>query len=105
MLLPFGADAGGRRRVAGLAVGGTAFPWLAWRLGLGPGRRLASLRGELAARLVDGVQGQADILAFGREADLAAAGRGGQPRRPCASSSASSAPPRSAARSRVSAPT
>jgi thiol reductant ABC exporter CydC subunit len=59
--------------VAGLAVGATAFPWLAGRLAAAPGRRLASLRGELAARLVDGLQGLPDVLAFGREADFAAA--------------------------------
>ena len=72
MLWPFGPPLAAAA-VLGLAVSGTAFPWLAWRLGRGPGRRLASLRGELAARLVDGVQGQADLLAFGREADHAAA--------------------------------
>jgi len=72
VLLPFGASLAAAA-VAGLAVVATAFPWLAGRLGAGPGRRLASLRGELAARLVDGVQGLSDVLAFGREADLAAA--------------------------------
>ena len=72
VLLPFGATLAAAA-VAGLAVGATAFPWLAGRLGAGPGRRLAPLRGELAARLVDGLQGLPDILAFGREADLAAA--------------------------------
>ena len=65
-LLPFGgalAAAG----VAGFAVSGLLFPWLARRRGLEPGRRLARLRGELSARLVDGVQGQAELLAFGLE--------------------------------------
>jgi thiol reductant ABC exporter CydC subunit len=45
---------------------------VARKLGLGPGRRLAELRGELSARLVDGVQGQAELLAFGREESHAA---------------------------------
>ena len=72
VLLPFGASLA-VAAVAGLALVATVFPWLAGRLGAGPGRRLASLRGELAARLVDGVQGLPDVLAFGREADLAAA--------------------------------
>ena len=72
VLWPFGPPLAAAA-VLGLAASGTAFPWLAWRLGRGPGRRLASLRGDLAARLVDAVQGQADLLAFGREADHAAA--------------------------------
>jgi len=69
-LLPFGAGPAGAA-VTGLVVSGTAFPWLARRLGLDAGRRLARLRGELSARLVDGVQGLAELLAFGREADHA----------------------------------
>ena len=72
VLRPFGLPLAAAA-VFGLAVSGTAFPWLAWRLGRGPGRRLVSLRGDLTARLVDAVQGQADLLAFGREADHAAA--------------------------------
>ena len=72
VLLPFGASLA-VAAVAGLALVATVFPGLAGRLGAAPGRRLASLRGELAARLVDGVQGLPDVLAFGREADLAAA--------------------------------
>jgi thiol reductant ABC exporter CydC subunit len=48
-------------------VSGTAAPWLARRRGLAPGTRLAGLRGELSARLVDDVQGQAELLAFGQE--------------------------------------
>lgn len=59
--------------LAGLALSGTLLPWLAWRLGRGPGQRLAALRGELGARLVDGVQGQAELLAFGGEDDHARA--------------------------------
>jgi thiol reductant ABC exporter CydC subunit len=70
-LLPFGAGLAAAA-VGGLVASGTVFPWLARRLGLDPGRRLAALRGELSARLVDGVQGQAEILAFGREESHAA---------------------------------
>ena len=72
VLWPFGPPLAASA-VLGLAVSGTAFPWLSWRLGQGPGRRLTSLRGDLAARLVDAAQGQADLLAFGREADHVAA--------------------------------
>ena len=53
--------------VCGLALGGVVAPRLAARLGEAPGRRLVALRGELLARLVDGVRGVADLLAFGRE--------------------------------------
>jgi thiol reductant ABC exporter CydC subunit len=53
--------------VCGLALGGVVAPRLAARLGEAPGRRLVTLRGELLARLVDGVRGVADLLAFGRE--------------------------------------
>ena len=71
-LLPFGGGLAAAA-VGGLVVSGTAFPWLArWR-GLAPGRRLTRLRGELSARLVDGVQGQAQLLAFGCEAEHASA--------------------------------
>jgi ATP-binding cassette subfamily C protein CydC len=69
-LLPFGAWLAAAA-VAGFVVSGTAAPWLARRRGLAPGRRLADLRGELSARLVDGVQGQAELLAFDREANHA----------------------------------
>ena len=65
-LLPFGARLAAFA-VTGFVASGIAFPWLARRLGLGPGRRLVAQRGELSARLVDGVQGQAELLAFGRE--------------------------------------
>jgi thiol reductant ABC exporter CydC subunit len=71
-LLPFGVALAGAA-VAGLVATGTVLPWLARRLGLDAGRRLARRRGELSARLVDGVQGLAELLAFGREADHAAA--------------------------------
>jgi len=71
-LLPFGAWSAAAA-VAGFLVSGTVFPWLARRQCLDPGRRLAGLGGELSARLVDGVQGLAELLAFGREADHASA--------------------------------
>jgi len=69
-LLPFGAWLAAAA-VAGFVVSGTAAPWLARRRGLAPGRRLADLRGELSARLVDGVQGQAELLAFDQAANHA----------------------------------
>ena len=59
--------------LCGFALGGVAAPRLAARLADAPGRRLVSLRGELLARLVDGVRGVADLLAFGREAAHATA--------------------------------
>ena len=89
----------------GLALGGAAAPWLASRLSVGPGRRLVSLRADLAARLVDGVQGQADLLAFGREARFAAA-LGESSRRVLRRAAAPRRAPRpSGARSPASAPT
>ena len=69
-LLPFGVWLAAAA-VAGFVVSGTAAPWLARRRGLAPGRRLADLRGELSARLVDGVQGQAELLAFDQAANHA----------------------------------
>jgi thiol reductant ABC exporter CydC subunit len=71
-LLPFGGGLAAAA-VGGLVVSGTVFPWLARQRGHEPGRRLAGLRGELAARLADAVQGQAQLLAFGREAEHASA--------------------------------
>jgi ATP-binding cassette subfamily C protein CydC len=59
--------------VLGLAAAGVLAPRLSYRLGAGPGRRLVALRGTLSARLVDGVRGTADLLAFGREGDHACA--------------------------------
>jgi thiol reductant ABC exporter CydC subunit len=70
-LLPFGTWLAAAA-VAGFVASGVAAPLLARGLGLAPGRRLARLRGELSARLVDGVQGQAELLAFGREESHAA---------------------------------
>ncbi|HEX9189753.1 MAG TPA: ABC transporter transmembrane domain-containing protein, partial [Vicinamibacteria bacterium] len=69
-LLPFGR-AVSLAVVAGLALSGVVFPWLAFRLSVGPAARLAAQRADLAARLVDGIQGQADLLASGAEARFA----------------------------------
>ena len=44
---------------------GAGLPALTLRLGRGPGTRLAEGRGHLSQALVDGVQGVADLLAFG----------------------------------------
>ena len=44
-------------------------PLLVGRLVRGLGQRQLELRGELNARVVDGVQGAQDLLAFGREGD------------------------------------
>jgi len=46
-------------------MAGAGLPALTLRLGRGPGRRLAEGRGRLSQALVDGVQGVADLLAFG----------------------------------------
>jgi ATP-binding cassette subfamily C protein CydC len=53
--------------VLGLFAAGLIAPRLAARAAAGPGRRLVVLRGALAAGLVDGVRGVADLLAHGRE--------------------------------------
>ncbi len=50
-----------------LAAGGVGVPLLAHLLGRAPGRQIVSLRSELSVRLVETVQGAADLLAFGRE--------------------------------------
>ncbi len=71
-LLPFGTGPAAAA-VTGFVAGGAALPALARRSGVAPGKRLARLRGELSALVVDGVQGQAELLAFGRERDHAVA--------------------------------
>jgi len=50
-----------------MALAGLGVPLLTRGLSRGPGRRLVSLRSELNASLVDGVQGVAELLAFGGE--------------------------------------
>ncbi len=53
--------------VAGLACGGLLGPGLAAGLAAVAGHRLVNARAELAAGLVDGVRGSAELLAFGGE--------------------------------------
>ncbi len=48
---------------------GVLAPFLAWVLGRGPGRDLIARRADLHVQLVDGIQGMADLLAFGRQED------------------------------------
>jgi ATP-binding cassette subfamily C protein CydC len=50
-----------------LALAGVGVPAIMRVLGRGPGRRLVAARAELNAALVDGVQGVAELLAFGAE--------------------------------------
>ena len=50
-----------------LIAAGAGLPLLARRLAAGTGRRLAATRAELAANLVDAVQGLADLAAFGAD--------------------------------------
>lgn len=63
LLLPRGA-ALSLAALGGLALGGVLVPRLSWKLGLQPGGRFIDTRAELHARLVDGVQGVAELLAF-----------------------------------------
>ncbi|MFZ5819345.1 MAG: thiol reductant ABC exporter subunit CydD [Chloroflexota bacterium] len=51
---------------------GFILPLSSLLLGRKPGKALIALRSELNARLVDGIQGLADILAYGRAGDHAA---------------------------------
>jgi ATP-binding cassette, subfamily C, bacterial CydC len=55
----------------GLVCAGVAAPIVASRVGAAAGRRSVGLRADLHAALVDGVQGVADIIAFGRGGDHA----------------------------------
>ncbi len=50
--------------LVGLLGAGTLVPFLAWRLGRRAAAEQIAVRAELHARLVDGVQGAADLLAF-----------------------------------------
>lgn len=50
-----------------LALAGLGIPMLALRLSKGTGRDVVRLRSELNSSLVDGIQGMADLLAFGAE--------------------------------------
>ena len=52
-----------------LVATGVGVPLLVTRLARGLGRRQLELRAELNARVVDGVRGVQDLLAFGREGD------------------------------------
>lgn len=51
---------------------GLLLPVVALALGRQPGRQLVTARAELNARLVDGIQGLADLVAYGRASDHAA---------------------------------
>src|SRR5512136_296271 len=53
--------------LACLAAAGLGVPLLTHKLSRGLGRRMVAVRAELHAALVDGVQGAADLLAFGQE--------------------------------------
>ena len=55
--------------LASLATTGAGVPLLVRWLARGLGRRQLELRAELNARIVDGIQGAQDLLAFGREDD------------------------------------
>lgn len=55
--------------LAFLAATGLAAPLLAQALGRRPGQELVACRASLYAKLVDGIQGLADLLAFGHAAD------------------------------------
>ena len=59
--------------VALLVAAGAGIPLLAGALSRGLGRRQLALRAELYARIVDGVQGAQDLLAFGAEDEQRAA--------------------------------
>jgi ATP-binding cassette subfamily C protein CydC len=71
LLWPFGIGIWGAALV-GLACGGVVAPVVASRAGAGASRDAVGLRAELQSALVDGVQGVADLVAFGRGPDHAA---------------------------------
>jgi len=48
-----------------LALGGVGVPWLVQSLGDAPGRRVVNLKSELRAATIDGVQGLAELQAYG----------------------------------------
>jgi ATP-binding cassette subfamily C protein CydC len=50
-----------------LVLAGVGVPLLSGALSRGPGARTVAVRSELAAQLVDGIQGVADLVAFGQE--------------------------------------
>jgi ATP-binding cassette subfamily C protein CydC len=50
-----------------LGLAGVGLPLLIQRLSRGLGRRLVTVRAELNVSLVDGIQGSADLLAYGQE--------------------------------------
>lgn len=58
--------------LAFMLLGGVGVPLLAGRLGRAPGRAIVAARADLNAALIDGVQGMADLVAFGAEGRQAA---------------------------------
>jgi len=52
-----------------LLLAGVALPLAVGWLSRGPGRQSTTLRAELGVEIVDGLQGMADLVAFGREGD------------------------------------
>ena len=53
--------------IAGFAFAGLFVPWLAWRLGNEPGERVVLQQADLQGRIVDSVQGVAELVAFNRQ--------------------------------------
>ena len=66
LLLPRGGILAGALAV-GLCAAGLVWSWAAWRLGAGPAAHAVCERADVSARLVDGVQGLADLVAFDRQ--------------------------------------
>ncbi|MGE5152795.1 MAG: thiol reductant ABC exporter subunit CydC [Bdellovibrio bacteriovorus] len=50
-----------------LLLGGVGVPWVVRSLGEGPGRQVVALKSELRAATVDGVQGLAELQAYGAD--------------------------------------